>query len=441
LSPPLQLVAEVPAYLQNLPTTYDEAVAEVINLEARAQRLRLSMHADLPAVFRPLLQPSRYKGAFGGRGSGKSHVFAELLIGLCNRQFTRAVCVREYQTTLEQSVKRLLEDKINAFGLASFKVFNNYIATPFDGIIIFQGMQAHTSDSIKSLEGYHVAWVEEAQSLSQRSLDLLRPTIREEGSELWFSWNPSQPTDPVDKLLRADHPPDAVIVESSYKDNPYFPEVLRREMAWDLRRDVDKYEHVWMGGYEKHSEARVFKNWAVRDFETPTDATHRYGADWGFSVDPSVLVRCHAIDRTLYIDYEAYGIGVEIDKLGAFFDQVPGARDWQITADSARPETISYLNNHGFPRIVGARKGKDSVEEGIHFLQNFDVVVHSRCEATIREMTNYRYKTDPKAVDVNGHPIILPVLSDKDNHVIDSLRYATEGLRVPVSDSWLGLVV
>ena len=389
--------------------------------------------------FLPLLEPSRYKGIHGGRGGAKSHFFADQIIERCYlRKPCRAVCIREVQKTLAQSAKLLIEDKIKLYGLEhEFRMLTSHIEAPAGGIILFNGMQDHTASSIKSLEGFDVAWIEEAQSLSQRSLDLLRPTIREEGSEIWASWNPSQPTDPVDKLLRSDNPPDAIVIESSFKDNPFFPDVLRREMEYDRRRDLDKYQHVWLGGYEKHSEARVFKNWKVEEFDTPGDATHWYGADWGFSVDPSVLVRCHIVERRLYIDYEAYGVGVEIDHLARLFDRVPSAREWQITADSARPETISYLQRNGFPRMVAARKGKDSVEEGIHFLQNYDIVVHPRCEATIRELTNYRYKTDPKAVDANGHPIILPILSDKDNHVIDSLRYAVEALREPEYDNWI----
>ncbi len=407
------------------PKTKQEIVARTLIVKAELSSRRLAQHVDLPLVFKPLLQPARYKGAYGGRGGAKSHVFAELLVDRCNKQFTRAVCVREYQVSLEQSVKRLLEDKINVFGLGSrFKVFNNYIEPLHGGIILFQGMQSHTADSIKSLEGYHVAWVEEAQNLSQRSLNLLRPTIREPGSEIWFSWNPSQPTDPVDKLLRADPPGDAIVVEASYKDNPYFPNVLRKEMEWDRSRDPEKYDHVWMGGYERYSEARVFKNWKVEDFETPSDATHYYGADWGYSVDPSVLVRCHVVGRKLFVDREAYRVGVEIDNLPTLFDTVPGARDWTIVADSARPETISYLNNHGFPKMVAATKGPNSVKEGVMFLQNFDIVVHPRCEATRRELTNYHFKTDPKT------GFITPLLSDKENHVIDSLRYAVEALRV-----------
>lgn len=384
-----------------------------------------------PAVFEPLLCPSRYKGIHGGRGGAKSHFFGDQLIDRALRRMPccRAVCVREVQRTLGQSVKRLLEDKIKAYRLEhEFRVLENRIEAPRGGLIIFNGMQDHTADSIKSLEGFDVAWVEEAQSLSQRSLDLLRPTIREEDSEIWCSWNPRLPTDPVDKLLRSDRPPDSIVIESSYRDNPFFPEVLRREMEWDRSRDPEKYQHVWLGGYERNSESRVFKNWHIEEFESPADGIYYYGADWGYSIDPSTLVRCRPDGRTLYVDYEAYRIGVEIDHLADLFDTVPGSRDWPITADSARPETISYLQKHGFPKIGAAIKGPNSVKEGVIFLQNYDIIVHPRCVHTVDELTMYSYVVDK----LTG--MVTPLLADKKNHIIDPLRYATEGIRNRVSD-------
>jgi phage terminase large subunit len=397
----------------------------------------LILDRPVPAVFEPLLASSRYKGIYGGRGGGKSHFFADQLLedsivapGEIGEGL-RTVCIREYQVSLEQSVKRLIEDKISEHKIGHlFRILNTHIETPGDGIIIFQGMQAHTSESIKSLEGYHRGWVEEAQNLSQRSLDLLRPTIREEKSELWFSWNPSSKKDPVDALLRPTPPPEAIVVKANYQDNPFFPDVLRKEMEWDRRRDPDKYQHVWLGGYEERSEARVFKNWVTQEFETPTGVSFLYGADWGYSVDPSVLVRCYVIGRTLFIDREAYKIGVEIDHLPQLFDSVPGSRDSRITADSARPETISYLQRHGFRKLEAAVKGKDSVKEGVIFLQNFDIVVHPRCTHTIDELSGYAYKVDPKTNEIMSPP----VLEDKKNHVIDSLRYAVERLRANLFD-------
>ena len=390
---------------------------------------------ETPRVFAPLLQPARYKGAHGGRGSGKSHFFGEYVIEQhIIDQNDSTVCVREVQKSLDQSVKKLLELKIEAMNAgAYFDVQDARIkSTQGSGIIIFQGMQNHTADSIKSLEGYKRAWVEEAQSLSQKSLDLLRPTIRLPGSELLFSWNPNEETDPVDALLRGENPPpDAIVVEANYRDNPYLPDVLRAEMEYDRTRDPDKYRHVWLGEYARNSQARVFRNWKVEEFESSTTATYRLGADWGFSVDPSVLVRCWIDGKRLYIDHEAYMVGCEIDQLPDLFARVPDSQKWFITADTARPETISYMQRHGYPKINAAIKGAKSVEEGVEFLKSFDIVVHPRCVHTIDELTVYSYEID----DLTG--LILPKLADKDNHVIDALRYACEGARRATRDkSW-----
>lgn len=384
-----------------------------------------TLRIQTPRVFVPLLVPARYKGAHGGRGSGKSHFFAEMLIERCLAEKINAVCVREIQKSLAQSVKKLLEDKIEALGVGHlFEVQESLIKTPHGGMIIFQGMQNHTADSIKSLEGYDVAWVEEAQSLSQRSLDLLRPTIRKEGSELWFSWNPNQASDPVDVLLRGDDlPPGAVVVQANYSDNPFLPDVLRDEMAYDRGRDPDKYAHIWMGGYQTNSEARVFKNWTVEEFEIDPAAVIRQGADWGFAQDPTTLVQCYIVGRKLFVPFEAYRVGCDIVDTPSLFMGVPDSEKWPITADSARPETISHMRKNGFPKIVPTVKGPGSVEDGIEFLKSFDIVVHPRCVHTIDELTLYSFKTDP----LTG--TVMPVLADKDNHVIDALRYACEGAR------------
>lgn len=386
-----------------------------------------TLQLQTPEWALPLLDASRYKGAWGGRGSGKSHMFAELMIEAhIIDQKRRSVCVREIQKSLNQSVKRLLETKIQDMNAgAYFEVQDAVIkAKQADGAIIFQGMQNHTADSIKSLEGYDCAWVEEAQSLSQTSLDLLRPTIRKPDSELWFTWNPRQQSDPVDFLLRGPTPPkNSTVIKVNFSDNPWFPQVLRDEMEYDKRRDPDKYQHVWQGSYLTNSSARVFKNWKIDEFDAPPDAIHRLGADWGFAIDPTVLVRCHIIGRTLYIDHEAYMVGCEIVNTPELFMQVPEAEKWPIVADSARPETISHMRKNGFPKIMTAVKGAKSVEEGVEFLKGYDIVVHPRCTHTIDELSLYSYKQDPLTAK------ILPILEDKKNHVIDALRYACEGIR------------
>ena len=390
-----------------------------------------TLELPIARAYLPLLLPARYKGVYGGRGSAKSHEFATLLLEKAQlKPGCRAVCVREIQRTLEQSVKRLLEDKIRDYGLGHrFRATHTHIETPGDGIVIFQGMQDHTAESIKSLEGFDLAWVEEAQSLSQRSLDLLRPTIRKPESELWFSWNPRYAKDPVDQLLRGSNPPpDSCVIGTTYRDNPWFPAVLRAEMEYDRSRDPEKYRHVWLGEYETRSESRVFKNWRVEAFETPANAHFRYGGDWGFSVDPTVAVRLYE-DTTgprkrLFIDREVYKIGCEIDHIPALFDTLDNGemRKWAMVADSARPETISYLKRHGYPRLEPAVKGANSVKEGVIFLQGYDIIIHPRCVHTIDEFTMYSY-----VVDRTG--VVTPLLEDKKNHVIDSVRYATEKLR------------
>jgi phage terminase large subunit len=174
----------------------------------------------------------------------------------------RAVCIREVQKSLKQSAKRLLEDKLQDFGLGEaqgFKVYREVIETPGDGLITFTGMQDHTADSVKSLEGFDRAWVEEAQSLSDRSMSLLRPTIRKEGSELWFSWNPQRATDPVDMMLRgATTPTGAKVVRANWSDNPWLPNVLDQERRDCLGATPERYGHIWEGEYATVLEGAYF---------------------------------------------------------------------------------------------------------------------------------------------------------------------------------------
>lgn len=221
-----------------------------------------SLKIDTPRVFLPLLQPARYKGAYGGRGSGKSHFFAELLIEdcLCERGML-AVSIREVQKSLKDSSKRLIEAKLAQLGLGEadgFKVYEKEIKTPGDGVIIFMGMQDHTAEAIKSLEGFSRAWIEEAQVLSHRSLALLRPTIRRPGSQIWASWNPRRKGDAIDEFFRVKKPAGAVSVQVNWRDNPWFPLVLEEERQADLRLYPDRYEHVWEGGYARALEGAYF---------------------------------------------------------------------------------------------------------------------------------------------------------------------------------------
>jgi len=210
-------------------------------------------------VFEPLLHPARYKGAYGGRGSGKSHFFAELLLEDCLREpgnsgeGMRAVCIREVQKDLAQSSKLLIESKLSTLGLGEsqgFKVFREQISTPGDGLIIFKGMNDYTADSIKSLEGFKRSWWEEAQTATLHSLNMLRPTLRAEGAERWFSWNPRRKADPIESLLRTNtRPTGSAVVRANWSDNPWFTRELEQERLDFKRMQPEQYEHIWDGGY------------------------------------------------------------------------------------------------------------------------------------------------------------------------------------------------
>lgn len=219
-------------------------------------------------VFEPLLDPAPYKGADGGRGSGKSHFFADKLIEDCmaepgeSGEGMRAVCIREVQKDLAQSSKLLLESKLKEHRIGEadgFKVFRELITTPKDGVIIFKGMNDYTADSIKSLEGFKRAWWEEAQTATLHSLNLLRPTLRANGAERWFSWNPRRKIDPVDVMFKgAEKPTGAKYVRANWRDNPFFTAELERERQDCLRMQPDQYEHIWEGGYVQIAAGAYF---------------------------------------------------------------------------------------------------------------------------------------------------------------------------------------
>lgn len=396
---------------------------------------------QMPVAFSELFKPHRYKAYYGGRASGKSVSFAKSLVIQAAQKPLRILCAREIQNSIKDSVKRLLEDQIKICRLESFyQIFESEIRGTNGSLFLFTGLRSNP-DNVRSTEGLDIAWVEEAQRMSQRSYEILYPTMRKEGSEIWLSWNPENEDDPVDKLFRGKQgpPPGSFVKQVNYDDNPFFPKVLQEAMEYDRKRDIDKYNHIWCGGYRKISEARVFKNWKIEELQ-PFGQRPYFGADWGFSTDPSVLVKFWIEGKKLYIEDEAWHLGCEIDDLPSLFagtdERTParwenkkrfkGIRDvmkWPVVADSARPETISYLKKRGF-KIFGAKKGAGSVDEGVEFLKSFDISVNPKCIHTIDELSYYAYKVDEHT------GAVLPILLDKKNHVIDSLRYGLEGERM-----------
>jgi len=386
----------------------------------------IKISPKFPAGFSDLLHIcARYKTYYGGRGGGKSHNIAKALVCLAIEKKRRILCTREFQNSIADSVHRLISDQISLLALAElFNVTQTTITCKNGAQFIFKGL-ARSIQEIKSTEGIDICWVEEAQTVSERSWEVLIPTIREENSEIWISFNPESESDPTYKRFVLDPPDGAITKKINWSDNPYFPEVLERERLYMLRVDPEGYDHVWEGNCRVISDAQVFKGkFEVGVFDEP-DATKTrlyYGADWGFSQDPTALVRCFITDNILYVSHEAYGVGVEIDNLPKMFQQVPGAADWPIKADCARPETISHMRRRGF-NISAATKWKGSIEDGIAVMRSFErIVIHERCKHAAEEFRLYKYKVDRQTEE------ILPVLEDKNNHIIDALRYALVGI-------------
>jgi phage terminase large subunit len=268
------------------------------------------------------------------------------------------------------------------------------------------------------MEGIDICWVEEAQSMSRNSLDVLVPTVRAEGSIIVFTFNPFKDTDPV--YVDSQNPDEnTLVIKANYNDNPFFPEVLRLDMERDKKNDYEKYLWVWEGQCLGLSDAQIFRGkYTVKEFDTPRNAEFHFGADWGFANDPTAIIRSFVIGNTLYIDQCAGRVGCDLEDTPSLFNEVEGTSLYPIYADSARPETISFMRSKRY-NVVAAEKWAGSVEDGIQYLRSFsEIVIHPRCRAVIEEFDLYQYKVDRQTNAVLREPV------DKFNHYIDALRYS-----------------
>lgn len=377
----------------------------------------------IPRAFADLLRPEhrRYRVYYGGRGSGKSWSIARALVALSASRPIRILCARELQASIADSVHRLLSDQIAAMALVDqFAIQKTSITSASGSEFLFKGLR-HNVAEIKSLEGVDICWVEEAALVSEESWELLIPTIRKVNSEIWISFNPRDATDPTYQRFVESPPPGALVRKVNFGENPHFPSTLLAEMEHQRRTDPDAYAHIWLGEPRKISDDQVLRGrWRIDTFEPKPDWDGPYfGADWGFSSDPSALVKCWISGRTLYIEREAYGIGVELDELPDLFRSVPGADQHIIRADNSRPETISHMRARGL-NVVAADKWPGSVQDGIAALRGFNIVIHPRCRHAEEEARLWRYKTDRLTGDV------LPILLDGHDHIWDSVRYALQ---------------
>lgn len=376
--------------------------------------------------------PVRYRVAYGGRGSTKSWEFARRLIRVAVKKKIRILCARELQVSIKDSVHKLLVDQIYLMGLqANFQILDKSIKSTIGTEFIFKGLR-HNIQEIKSTEGIDICWIEEAHSVSKESWAVLDPTIRKSGSEIWLTFNPDLEDDPIYQMFVVGDIPEAIVRQVNYTEivahegtKHWFTDELRRQMERAKVNDYISYLHVWKGACRTHSDAQIlYEKWEVAPF-TPKFSQDEhwgapfFGADWGFSQDPTTLIKCYVYDDCIWIEHEAFAVGCDLDDTPELFDTVPDARKYHIYADCARPETIRHMNTHGYPNIKPCTKWPGSVADGIaHLRQYRKIIIHPRCKNIIDEARLYSYKIDPRT------DAILPTIVDKHNHGIDALRYS-----------------
>ncbi len=463
-------IAQVEKYYKGIATKAAPAVFGICNMQREVIRCvdvdgnptDAEPTVFIPAKLERLIPHKRLKIVYGGRGSAKTRSVVAILTAQASARRERILCLREVQNSIEESSHAELLEEIERRDLGgSFVPGKKNIRVPATrSSFSFRGLYRNQR-GIKGFTKASKAWVDEADGVSRDSWEILFPTIREAGSEVWVTFNPNKAHDPTwtdligpyEHLLDDDgcyEDDDTLIIRANYTDNPWFTEELELERAKMERTDKDRYNWIWLGQFNKRSNELIFAGkWRTEAFETPANVRFFFGADWGFAQDPTTLNRSFVRGNTLYVDYEANslrqneGKGVDLDELWKLFagrdgmrpaqraqwkpedslkyPGIPGARKWKIKADGARPETISLMAKQGF-NIDAAKKWGGSVEDGITFLRGFDeIVVHPRCVETIKEFERYSYKVDKQTGD------ILPIIVDKHNHHMDGIRYSMDG--------------
>lgn len=376
----------------------------------------------------------RWRAAHGGRGSAKSVSFAVLALLFGYAEPLRILCTRELQVSIKESFYAELVSAISMYPFLEnhYTILDKGIYGANGTVFIFRGLR-HNIQAIKSMAQVDICIIEEAETVPEHSWKDLTPTIRAKGSEMWVIWNPEKRGSPVDKRLRQRVPKRSIIVEMNYTDNPFFTPELEEE-----RREAQElyspamYAHIWEGDYLENSDEQILHDKVrVADFEPGNDwEGPYYGVDFGFAKDPTTGVKCWVHNGALLVEYEAYKVGLDLDKTGDYLvKNVPGIELHEVKADSARPESVSYLKKQTrepgrvpIPRIRSCKKWPGSVHDGIQHLRSYnEIIIHTRCVNAAREARLYSYKVDRHTGEILPDPV------DEFNDVWDAVRYALEG--------------
>ena len=394
----------------------------------KKSEVEVKLPEKLIPVFAPPRGSVRYRGAWGGRGSAKSASFATMAAIFGYIEPLRILCTREFQNSIKESFHAEIKTSINRYPFlqASYDVGENYIRGINGTEFIFKGLRRSMS-AIRSIHGVDICIIEEAEDVSETAYRELMPTIRAPGSEIWMIWNPLMRGSATDHRFRVMPPDNAVIAELNYDGNPWFPDELEAERKRDMELlDGNTYTHIWDGAYLDNSDRQVFGGkWRVEDFKPGDDWDGPYhGLDFGFSQDPTAGVKVWIFNDRLWIEREAVKVGLELDDTVAYLTaRIPGIEGFEVPADSARPESISYLSRHGLPRVKSVKKWAGSVMDGIQHLRSFkEIVIHPRCEHARNEARLYSHKVDR----ISGQ--VMPDIVDAHNHVWDAVRYSLDGI-------------
>lgn len=361
----------------------------------------------------------RFYVLYGGRASGKSWAAARALILFALEKKIRVLCIREFMSSISSSVHKLLTDQITNLNLEKyFDTTNNRITSVNGSEFIFAGIKNDPS-KVKSTEGIDIAFIEEAETISETSWQILIPTIRKPDSRFIICFNPREENEPTYQRFIVNTPPRTWKQEINYVDNPYCPEVMLEEAEYQKEIDYEMYEHIWLGKPLKLSNSVIFKNrFEVREFDEPQGIQLHYGLDFGYSNDPMAAVRCFTREDELYIDYAEIKQGIELDEYPKVFNNIPLIKRNPIYADAANPGNISLIKRQGY-MIQPAKKWAGSVEDGLSHLKSYrKIIIHPRCVDLIHEFENYSWKINKMTEE------ILAIPEDKNNHGIDALRYA-----------------
>ncbi len=382
------------------------------------------MEIHIPIEYKRLFDTDwREAAVYGGRNSLKSHTVARTLLIRARQKKTRIACFREFQNSIADSSHQLLADLIQKYELNEFKVTDKTIINSINGSdFIFKGLH-HNEQSVKSIEGINIAWVEEAQTVSQKSIEVLTPTVREKGSQIIYTYNRLLEDDPVHQRLVIEGRPNTLIINCNYDialKYGWMPEELRLEMEDDKERRPNLYRHKWLGE-PSGVERKIFRDWAIID-EIPHEARlERYGLDFGYTNDPTALIAVYKYNDGFILDECLYQKGLSNKQIADFIKSLPSTL---VKADSAEPKSIDEIGSYGI-MILPATKGQGSVEQGIQFVQAQRLSVTRRSSNLLDEYNRYLWE-----IDKNGNIINKPI--DMWNHAMDAIRYAfTEYKQTP----------